>query len=482
MYQLRLKNFKAHKELDIKFDNKSFLLYGDNGAGKSSIYEALKVKFFEDKIKTTLTSKVSDEEYDEVVNEFWIQYKNSSSRDSFNIDLLQAENREFNIENYQVFMLNLDDTEFDKYLSIDSLIKKVYFSLSIDVVSPLSFSDIENRTKLSLSDIENRTNELLEEFKEDIKISIDSEDKTTVKITDENRKLIRKKNIKDYFNEAKLNLVVLSILFSIIELSQDNRTHKILILDDFITSLDVSNRTFLMKYILETFGDKFQIVILTHNVYFYNLIMYLVNDIYKLKNDWQYANLYEIANEAKLYMNDNLIELPKLRKEIYGQNPNYTRIGNDLRKKFERLLYEFSKILMIGSVEESNKILEILDKKENMYLLRYEYIDSKKRKQVMFKNSNHLVIELEKLIEENKTIDDIKNLISTYSEVDKLLPEIIKVIQELKLYQKVSMHSLSHGQVGQNPISQKEIEKSLELLENFQKQMQSLVNKKVDGA
>ena len=50
MYQLRLKNFKAHKELDIKFDNKSFLLYGDNGAGKSSIYEALKVKFFEDKI------------------------------------------------------------------------------------------------------------------------------------------------------------------------------------------------------------------------------------------------------------------------------------------------------------------------------------------------------------------------------------------------------------------------------------------------
>ena len=50
MKNLLLKSFKAHKELKINFGNKSFLLYGDNGAGKSSIYDALKIEFFRDKI------------------------------------------------------------------------------------------------------------------------------------------------------------------------------------------------------------------------------------------------------------------------------------------------------------------------------------------------------------------------------------------------------------------------------------------------
>ena len=180
-------------------------------------------------------------------------------------------------------------------------------------------------------------------------------------------------------------------------------------------------------------------------------------------------------------MNDNLIKLPELRKEIYGQNPNYPTIANQLRQKFERLLYEFSKILMIGSVEESNKILELLDKTKNIYLLRDNSLNIKKKEQV-YKNSNDLLIEIEELIDTDKTIEDVKNRIIEYKEVDNVLPDMINIIRELKIYQKVSMHSLSHGQVGQNPVSQKEIEKSLELLEVFQKQMQFLVNKKVDGA
>lgn len=36
-----LKNFKNHKNLSISFDNKQTIIYGDNGAGKTSIGEAI---------------------------------------------------------------------------------------------------------------------------------------------------------------------------------------------------------------------------------------------------------------------------------------------------------------------------------------------------------------------------------------------------------------------------------------------------------
>lgn len=464
MKSLLLKSFKAHTELNIPFAEKSFLLYGDNGAGKSSIYEALKLTFFKIKIKDSIkTTKSTEEDINEEINGFFRKYNNQNLNNDYDVILNDTN---INYEDYQVFMLNLEDRKFDNDLKLTEFLDKVYFNIDIDL--PTDYKKIRKIV-----------NNILKNFREDIRVVIDKND-FTVKITDKSRNIIKEENLKHYFNEAKLNLVIFAILFAVIELSQNQNKKRILILDDFITSLDMSNRTFLMKYILETFED-FQIVILTHNVYFYNLIMYLVNDIYKVKDNWKYANLYEIGGEHKLYMNDELIELPKLRKEIYGQNPQYNRIGNDLRKKFERLLYEFSKILMIGSVEESNKILELLDKTKNIYLLRDNSINIKTKEQV-YKNSNDLLIEIEELIDTNKTIEDVKNRIIEYKEVDNLLPDMLNIIRELKIYQKVSMHSLSHGQVGQNPVSQKEIEKSLELLEVFQKQMQFLVNKKVDGA
>jgi len=466
MKKITLESFKAYTELTIDFNSKNFLLYGDNGSGKSSIYDAFRIKFFEHNFLRNINILSGDtrEQKIEKKREYFSSYNNRLLNNDFNISI---NDNVFDINDYSVAMINLESTFVDNYIYLNDLLKNIDFNL------PSNYLD-------SYKVIRKKINNILKSFSEDIRIVIDKNDDYSICITDKSKNIKREKDIKKYFNEAKLNLVILSILFAIIEIFQDESKKRVLILDDFITSLDMSNRTFLMKYILESF-EEFQIVIFTHNVYFYNLIMYLVNDIYKQKDKWHYANLYEIGNEHKLYMNNNLIELPKLRKKIYGQNPDYQTIGNQLRQKFERLLYEFSKILMIGGVEESNKILEILDKSKNIYLVRDDSIDIKKKEQV-YKNSNDLVLEIEELIINNSTVDDIKSKIIEYKEIDNLLPDILKIIRELKLYQKVSMHSLSHGQLGQNPISQKEIEKSLELLEVFQKHIQFLVNKKVDGA
>ncbi len=58
MKNLKLKNFKAYREefeelpdKVLKIDNNNLLLYGENGSGKSSIYEAIKVIFFKNKLE-----------------------------------------------------------------------------------------------------------------------------------------------------------------------------------------------------------------------------------------------------------------------------------------------------------------------------------------------------------------------------------------------------------------------------------------------
>lgn len=461
MHTLKIKNFKAHKNLTIPLENKNFLLYGDNGSGKSSIYEALKILFYKNKIEKKLPQRARPEQRNEDIKEFWEKYNTTVNNPSINFDLKLSkdETQDINPDDYQVFMFNIDDLHFDNFLKLDDLLSKVFFDVS---VSPTDYEVITTKVNTLLR----------EKFLETIEITIESEDKS-IKIKDTSKNIESTKDIKKYFNEAKLNLVILSILFIVIDMKQDESKKRVLVLDDFITSLDISNRTFIMKYVLETFSEKFQILIFTHNVYFYNLIMYLIDNIYQAKNKWKFANLYEMQDKSKIYFNQHIINLVDIKKELKKANPNTTQVGNDLRQKFERLLYEFSKLLMIGSVEESNKILENLFNHNKKYLFK---------ENSRFKNSNDLIIEIEQKISTSGTIDDIKTLILKYSQWDDELDEIVKIIKELKIYQKVMMHSQSHGVEGINPIKEKEFDKTIELLEVFQTNIKDLQNKQMDGA
>ena len=460
MKKLNLKSFKAHKELEIIFDEKSFLLYGDNGAGKSSIYDALKIEFFRDKIEESIeTSSFAEEVSQEDKHEFFRKYNNTNLNNDFEINL----EKKTNIE-YQIFMLNLEDTEFGNYLNLLKLIENIYFQI------PDSFSS-------KYQEIETRANELLVYFKEDITIRIDNEDNYSIKITDEQRKLSDIKDIKRYFNEAKLNLVVFALLFSIIEIFEDEDKKRVLILDDFITSLDMSNRTFLMKYILETFG-AFQMIILTHNVYFYNLIRYLINGIYEVGSQWKIANLYETVDNHKVYINPSnkikkRLELNKLEEKLDAlEEENIATLGNDFRQKFEILLYEFSKILMVGGVEETKNILETLIKQEKLYFFK----DGNQ-----LKGSLDLLSKIENIIESgNPDIDSIKAVIKKYSV--NSFDEIQGVLRDLKLYQKVHMHHLSHGNIGDSNFSKKEAKETLLLLKKLEDNIFNLMHQEMAGS
>ena len=464
MRKLKIKYFKAYKEeiyIDFKHDKKNLLLYGENGSGKSSLFEAIKVIFFRDKLKELITDASTPEEEESNRNEFWKQYNNRQSLEDFQI--VVNEESPFDSSNYQVFMIAMDRVCFQDRIELDNLLKM--FNLHINNIDILCFEKYQT--------IEENVNNQLKNFKEDnIEIMIDNEDDFSIKIKDSIRGLDYKDNLSQYFNEAKLNLIILLLLFESISLSEDGDKKKILVLDDFITSLDMANRTFLIQYIFDKF-DSYQKIILTHNVYFYNLIMYISNDIFRNNNKWLFGNIYEINNIHKLYFKGELT-VNKIKNRYSSNSSDTESIGNDIRKRFEQLLHEISKLFMIGAVEDSKKIIENIENNKAIYWKKRETRRDKN------KTATNLIYDIEAILDSDNLKESIESKIEEYKIDD--LNNIKIIIRDLKLYQKVTMHPLSHSSDGLSSFTQKEIEKSLLLLEKLETDIKGLIGSDVDGA
>jgi energy-coupling factor transporter ATP-binding protein EcfA2 len=463
MRKLQLKYFKAFKdELTIDFSNKNFLLYGENGSGKSSIFEALRVVFFRSDIEKSIPNAPTQEEQVQITKDFWAKYNNKIVNQQFEIRINDVNYNGFSTTNYQSFMISLENIVIGNNIKFNSLLEN--FSLDI--------SNINTFCNSHCQEIQDNVNNTLVKFNENFTIEIDIEDDFTIKIIDVKRRLESKTEIKKFFNEAKLNLVVLLLIFNSIKKAQVTSKTKVLILDDFITSLDASNRTFLLKYIFENFS-KFQILIFTHNVSFYNLVMYMSNKIYRIKESWLYANIYEIKNSSKLYIKIGIEKADAIRISYEnipsGNNLQQIEdIGNRIRQKFEILLYELSKLIMIGAVEDSKTILERIENSKNIY-----YNNNKTASDLV----DEIILVLNKS-NKKRLRNRLFATINEYKHSDFI--NFKHLLRELTLYQKVTMHPMSHGTIGQSSFTTNEIEKSIELLVKLESRLKDFVDSNVD--
>ncbi|KPH15130.1 ATP-binding protein [Chryseobacterium sp. ERMR1:04] len=454
MNKIKFEKFKAfQQQITLELNNKNILLYGENGSGKSSIYECLKIIFFKDRIEKNLSTEITPEEYEQNKSDLWASYNNKINNQNFEIIVNEINHNTFDTKNYQAFMISLEEIFIENNINLISLLEKLH----------LNITDIRNLCNEHYLQVQENVNETLLQFKEDIKIEIDNEDDFAIKIIDPKKNLERKSDIKKFFNEAKLNLIVLLLIFNVILIAQDTSKKRILILDDFITSLDSSNRTFIAKYVLEKFSE-FQSFILTHNISFFNLIVFLVREIVNNQN-WIFGNLYEINNQHKLYLKNNIERVSKIKEDYLSTTQDIEEIGNRIRKKFEILLYEFSKILMIGAVEDSKKILERLTNGKPVY-----YKDGN--------TASDLIDELQNIITVNNNLSANLNVkISQYKNAE--FSNFQHILKELKLYQKVTMHPMSHGTLGMVTFTTNEITQSLELLEKMEKFLKDFVEKNI---
>lgn len=122
---------------------------------------------------------------------------------------------------------------------------------------------------------------------------------------------------------------------------------------------------------------------------------------------------------------------------------------------------------MIGAIEDSKNIIERIENSKNIYL-------SGK------KTASDLIDEIIITLDENNPNNLSNRLLKKINSYKKEnLNELKSIIKNLRLYQKVTMHPMSHGSFGQSRYTTQEISSTLDLLEKFEKYLKKLADKSI---
>lgn len=465
MQDLKIENFKGfgNTGFELNLENKSLLLYGENGAGKTSLFEGLKwfyyySRIYDNKIHKSVVGEERKAEENMLYNSFC--NRRCGSAEGWSITVNGKEINRMSIYrncpreylcNYQMFLISYADLRPSSYISLDEILERVYFPVSIDVDNLWNDDFVE-----SISQI------LRDYFYEDVRVDLHDKSKHTLRLSVNS--ITSSIDLSEMFNEALLHLILLVILLQIALLGYNNDKRNVLVLDDIITSLDVANRGLVARYIIETFG-AFQKIILTHNVSYYNLFQYILHNCAKNKNErnlWLEKMMY--LKDGTAFFSDKPIEkdeVQNLCREFKCKNVDLDMFGNKIRKQFESMIYLYFQGLQLGTREEVKDIIEcVMSPKHKLY---YKITANGKICDVYC-----LIEELVKIIQSNKNNlkDELLNKLSEY-DVCEECEQVSEIVGGLKIYQKLIMHPLSHASSGLCNFTQKEIVIILGLLDKL---------------
>ncbi|QPH94506.1 ATP-binding protein [Campylobacter concisus] len=432
--KIHIKYFKAYEDFSIDFNKNNCLIYGENGTGKSSLYEALHSIFYYDNVRNISKIKIEEDyknrsfknkdieiclnlddgktisiESDEINNNDFVYFNNSGKKIGDKVifpnfyfanekilNRLVKENFYIAIKDtlsfyFKQFCSIADANEdsnykpyhtesvFHEFKDIEALKRKILNEnikpenetedLYIRRIIESKIKQQNQYLKIILNKIpRDKINSILKDnFKENISISFDFEgarldDSDILKFIEPNIKI--KINDEDYkgklyhhFNEAKLKLISVAIYFAIAKQYENSKPGglKSLVLDDFLSSLDMANRKYIMQYILDEFKD-YQKIILTHNLHFFNVIIKLLK-LNNVESDWECKKLFIFDDKPEIY-DHHTSYISRAEEEL--KKANLDTAANLLRKEFERICSEFEEALQIGKKEEMKIIIENL--------------------------------------------------------------------------------------------------------------------------
>lgn len=470
MKNLYLRDFRAFRDdftLELKGLQEHALIYGENGAGKSSLYEALKILFFFNRIDREITDGAVDEADAERRRRQWKQRNicKMSGVADFGIKL-DDENygSTLDVSQYKVCMLSNGEMPIGNTISVKKLLKSSYIT-GLDVETLLA-----NEYERGFL-IEYVNESLKADFFETVEVKYDETEEFNLTLKDTSRNdLEETTQLLRCFNEAKIKLVSILVLLSAAENAfnpdEADKTY-LLVFDDIINSLDIANRGLLVRHIFKRFPDeKYRKFVMTHNVSYYNLWRFYVNDFQlKTHNKWYFASLYVLKGCSHRLFDYEEDKVDAIERD-YKATPNDPMIGNRLRQHFERLLYEVARIAQVGPFNESGTLIANLVRKKNAFILApgagtpknvYDMVDD--------------IIKKLKYTPKDKIKKELNAIIEKYKAAN-YYGKLLDIIDDVKLYQKVVLHQSSHGHVGTSTFSDKEITATIALL----RQMETVVN------
>ena len=161
-----------------------------------------------------------------------------------------------------------------------------------------------------------------------------------------------------------------------------------------------------------------------------------------------------------------------LRERLEAGDEDLQNLGNDIRRYFEELLHEFSKIVHVGEKNECSHILDRLESGKTVYLHEDE--------RHHFKVADEMLDHLKGImgLERNEVM--MRTLRSRYADyhANKFFKQtVLPVIKDLRMFQKLSMHPLSHAHLhGVPTYTEKELSMTIALIEKFEGVVNDLMN------
>jgi len=276
-------------------------------------------------------------------------------------------------------------------------------------------------------------------------------------------------------------------MFEIFKILKSREKTNLIVLDDFVSSLDDINRTELLRYLFEQVLEgspviRYQLIILTHHTHFYNRIKFAINDTYpEHKSKWSFFKLYEHDNyinafsESDLNLNGKLQEIStELEKPDAIQR--LPSIGNDIRKQSEIMGYLVAETLQLSPKISIEDILQLSNISKNPFYFKREVVNNK----TVTKVAVHLLEDIKELLEDsnqNELKAQLEAKIAEYQSTENLeiIDTILQQFRLIKLYRKAALHSLSHGQVEEVNYSVSNLKASIKILKEV-----NILRKKVN--
>lgn len=469
---LKLEHFKAfHDVAEMSLDGKNVLVYGENGAGKSSLYQALKIIFHGKRIfDKEIPAMVTDpQDRRNAEKDVLSQYNHQlTPLVDFKLEIDGTDYKAFTPTGIDVTMISRDDILAEDEIDVVNLLKK----------SIVGISDAETFVAENKDTIETYINLFLKDYfyEDNLTVSLKySRPNWFLSIKDSIRDSTgRFEKLTEYYNEAKLHAIKLLLLMTaaLLNGSEGRGDDRVLVLDDVISSMDAANRTMFIELLADFFKD-YQRIIFTHSISFFNLAEYVFSTVHQQRDEWRRFQIVEHQGNSEVVERDSQ-DFARNIKSDYSPGRNEGTIGNRIRKRFEFLAGEVSKLICAGGIAESGQILRSILAPKKLY---YEYDRANKKLHTIYDMVDELtaIIDADSGCQLKTRLDNVVGRYVSGSELGQLRDTLC----EMMVYQKVTMHPLSHA-TGAMPLStQTEVERSITLLNILEGQLNSLIGRDV---
>ena len=215
MRELIIKNFRAFGEDGVTLscgDRENILCYGENGTGKSSIFEAIKLVFHRTRLEQeNVSPMLIGDDRKAAIRQFLMDYNNKTTGNDFSVKVNGQQYNGFDSATYYAYLINGDNIRVQDSIDVRNVLKDAYLAqhdIDGELASDVFFNALIEGVNTALHDF----------FLEDIQVAASQNSDYLLLLKDTARKIEQDDKLTCFFNEAKLHLVILLTILSAVEL------------------------------------------------------------------------------------------------------------------------------------------------------------------------------------------------------------------------------------------------------------------------